>query len=155
MKEISMKSRQIILVILSVLGGLVASKSVLLAHHSNAKFDNQHLATMDATIVEYRWQNPHVIAVWDSEKDGKVVRWYGDLASISTSLADGLTKNSLKPGDKVRMSVYPAKGGTPEAVILYIERLDGTVVLGWSTRGGGYPGARAERQANRPSQQAK
>ena len=143
------------LVAFTLMGGYVVPGGVLLGHHSNAKFDNNNLVTMDGTVVEYRWQNPHVVVVWDSEKDGKTVRWYGDLASITTSLADGLTKNSLKPGDKVRMSVYPAKAGTPEAVILYIEKPDGTVVLGWSTRGGGYPGGRAERRTDRPSENPK
>jgi Family of unknown function (DUF6152) len=152
-----MKSRQVMFVsvVLTLLAGFVFAGGVLFGHHSNAKFDNNNLVTLEGTVAEYRWRNPHVIVIWDSEKDGKVVRWYGDLASITTSLADGLTKDSLKPGDKVRLSVYPAKAGTPESVILYIERLDGTVVLGWSTRGGGVPGGRADRRSDRPSEYTK
>ena len=141
--------------VLTLLAGIAGPGGLLFAHHSNAKFDNENVTVMDGTVVDYRWRNPHVIVIWDSEKDGKVSRWYGDLASIPTSIADGLTKDSLKPGDKVRLSVYAAKAGTPEAVILYIEEPDGTVVLGWSTRGGGVPGARAARRSDRPSEQGK
>lgn len=122
------------------------------AHHSVAQYSDK-LTTMDATIVEYRWVNPHVTIVWDSkDESGKVLRWRGELASVQTVMGAGLTKNSLKAGDTIRLSVYPSKLGTPESVIQYIERPDGTVVLGWSNQAGGNPEGRAQRQRNRPTQ---
>ena len=125
------------------------------AHHSVAQYSDK-LTTMDATIVEYRWINPHVTVVWDSkDESGKVVRWRGELASVQTVMGSGLTKNSLKPGDAIRLSVYPSKLGTPESVIQYIERPDGTVVLGWSNQAGGNPEGRAQRNRNRPTQPPK
>jgi len=121
------------------------------AHHSNAEYTNT-LTVMDGTVVEYRWRNPHVTVVWDSKDgDGKVVRWRGELASITTVMSSGLTKDSLKPGDQVKMSVYASKLGTPESVIQYIQRPNGTVVLGWSNQAGGNPQGRAERQRNTPT----
>ena len=109
----------------------------VLAHHSTAEYTN-NLTTVEGSVVEYRWRNPHVTVVWDvTDANGKVVRWRGELASISTLMGHGLTKNSLKPGDAVKMSVYPSKAGTPESVIQYIQRKDGSVVLGWSQQAGG------------------
>jgi hypothetical protein len=113
------------------------STGIVFAHHSNAEYTNK-LTKMEGTVVEYRWRNPHVTVVWDSKDEtGKVVRWRGELASITTVMGSGLTKDSLKPGQVVKMSVYPSKLGSPESVIQYIERLDGTVVLGWSNQAGG------------------
>jgi hypothetical protein len=107
---------------------------------------------MEATVVEYRWRNPHVTVVWDSkDQTGKVVRWRGELASITTVMGSGLTKDSLKPGQVVKMSVYPSKLGTPESVIQYIERLDGTVVLGWSNQAGGNEELRLSREKRQQS----
>ena len=112
------------------------SAGIASAHHSNAEYTNK-LTKMEGTVVEYRWRNPHVTVVWDSKDEtGKVVRWRGELASITTVMGSGLTKDSLKPGQAVRMSVYPSKLGTPESVIVYITRADGTVVLGWGQQGG-------------------
>src|SRR4051812_19919013 len=81
------------------------------AHHSSAEYGDK-LATMNGTVVEYRWRNPHVTVVWDAKDDsGKVVRWRGELASITSVMGHGLTKNSLKPGDEIKITVFPSKLG--------------------------------------------
>ena len=124
------------------------STGIVSAHHSNAEYTNK-LTKMEGTVVEYRWRNPHVTVVWDSKDEtGKLVRWRGELASITTVMGSGLTKDSLKPGQVVRMSVYPSKLGTPESVIQYIERTDGSVVLGWSNQAGGNEENRLKRERN-------
>ena len=122
------------------------SGGIASAHHSNAEYTNT-LTKMEGTVVEYRWRNPHVTVVWDAkDASGKVVRWRGELASITTVMGSGLTKDSLKPGQVVKMSVYPSKLGTPESVIQYIERQDGSVVLGWSNQAGGNEENRLKRE---------
>jgi hypothetical protein len=127
----------------------VTPGSVLFGHHSNALFGDK-LAEMDGTVVEFRWRNPHVTVVWDTtDQSGKVVRWRGELASVTTVMSHGMTKNSLKPGDNIRLRVYPAKTGSPESVIMHILRPDGSVVLGWSQQAGGSPERRAERERPR------
>jgi len=132
--------------ILSIVIVFGLSAGIASAHHSNAEYTNK-LTKMEGTVVEYRWRNPHVTIVWDSKDEtGKVVRWRGELASITTVMGSGLTKDSLKPGQAVRMSVYPSKLGTPESVIQYIERQDGTVVLGWSNQAGGNEELRLARE---------
>ena len=132
--------------ILSIVIVFGLSAGIASAHHSNAEYTNK-LTKMEGTVVEYRWRNPHVTVVWDSKDEtGKVVRWRGELASITTVMGSGLTKDSLKPGQAVRMSVYPSKLGTPESVIQYIERQDGTVVLGWSNQAGGNEELRLARE---------
>ena len=116
------------------------------AHHSNSLFGDK-LVEMDGTVVEYRWRNPHVTVVWDTkDESGKVVRWRGELASVTTVMSHGMTKNSLKLGDNIRLRVYPAKTGSPESVIMHLLRPDGTVILGWSQQAGGTPERRAERE---------
>ena len=73
--------------------------------------------TLKGTVAEYDWGNPHVVVLWDVKDDaGKVTRWSGELASVSSMLADGMTKTSLKPGDDVIMTVHPAKSGSPQSV---------------------------------------
>jgi Family of unknown function (DUF6152) len=147
-----MRSHRVFVVaILSFVTVCGLSTGIVFAHHSNAEYTNK-LAKMEGTVVEYRWRNPHVTVVWDSKDEtGKVVRWRGELASITTVMGSGLTKDSLKPGQVVKMSVYPSKLGTPESVIQYIERQDGTVVLGWSNQAGGNEERRLSRENRQPS----
>jgi hypothetical protein len=121
----------------------------LLAHHSTAAYSANEV-TLKGTVVEYDWGNPHVVVVWDVKDDsGATVRWTGELASVSSLLADGMTRNSLKPGDEVLMTIRPAKAGTPHSVIDQIKRADGTMILKWSRQGGGTAEERAARDAAR------
>ena len=92
------------------------STGIASAHHSNAEYTNK-LTKMEGTVVEYRWRNPHVTVVWDSKDEtGKVVRWRGELASITTVMGSGLTKDSLKPGQVV----------TPGQMLVEIDSMENT-----------------------------
>ena len=127
------------LVVLAVVFPMLSG--VVSAHHSAAEYGDK-VTTMNGTVVEYRWRNPHVVLVWDTkDASGKVVRWNGELASVTSMMADGLTKNSLKPGDEVRIGLNRAKGGEPVAVIKSIFRPDGTAVVKERTFGGTADGA--------------
>ena len=132
-----MRSQIFAIAVLALVAVFAVPSGVVSAHHSAGLFDNK-LTTMSGTVVEYRWRNPHIILIWEvKDASGKVVRWNGELASITSMMADGLTKNSLKPGDEIRISVHGMKGGAPVANITSIKRPDGSVVLSERTYGGG------------------
>jgi len=142
-----MSRRTLLIAVVAVITLLPALNRPVLAHHSGAAFGTNEL-TLKGTVAEYDWGNPHVLVVWDVKDDGgKVTRWSGELASVSSMLADGMTKSSLKPGDDVIMTVHPAKSGNPQSVIVQIRRGDGTMLLAWSRRGGGAAAERAAREA--------
>jgi hypothetical protein len=103
--------------------------SVGWAHHSAAHYGKTE-KTFQGTVVEFKWRNPHVYIVWDSkDESGKVRRWIGELASVTSSIADGMNKDSLKPGDEVVVSAFPSSAGTPESLIRKITKPDGTVLV--------------------------
>ena len=103
--------------------------NVLLAHHSKANYGKVE-TTLKGTVVEYKWRNPHVYLVWDvKDQGGQSVRWTGELGSVTTMIAEGMTKDSLKPGDEVTVYSYPDRTGTPESVVRRIVKSDGTVVV--------------------------
>jgi len=127
---------------------LLATAS-LAAHHSSAMFEDAEVAAR-GTIRDLTWRNPHVLLYWDQkDKDGKVVRWVAEMASISSVMADGFSKTTVKPGDEVIITYRPAKAGTPEAVMGAIIGLDGKVILPWSRQGGGSDELRARRAQER------
>jgi hypothetical protein len=131
-----MRSQIPIITVLALVAVFAIPSSVIFAHHSNAEYGDK-MVTMSGTVKEYRWRNPHVTVVWDvKDSDGKVTTWRGELASVTSVMGHGLTKNSLKAGDEIKIAVFPSKLGTPESVIVYITRADGTVVLGWGQQGG-------------------
>ena len=108
---------------------------VALAHHSRAAY-SQTQTTLKGTVVEYDWGNPHVRVGFNvKDSGGNVVRWMGELASVTTVISDGLTKNSLKPGDEVLITGFPAKDGGPFCVVTEIRWPDGRILMQFS-RGG-------------------
>jgi hypothetical protein len=120
---------------LGLMIGCLALVPVAIAHHSTSYYAVE-AKVVQGTVVEYRWRNPHVFVIWDvKEESGKVTRWAGELSSVTTLMGDGLTKNSLKPGDEIIFTLRPSKAGSPQGAIQSMKRPDGTFVLRWSTQG--------------------
>jgi hypothetical protein len=115
---------------------LLTRGGVVFAHHSQAGFEtNDKARVVKGTVTEYRWRNPHVLIFWDvKDESGKAVRWVGELGSVTSALAGGLSKDSLKRGDEITVTIVPSKAGTPEALIRRLVKADGTVLSGENTR---------------------
>lgn len=104
--------------------------SVVLAHHSRAHYGNEEMTTTGA-VIEYKWRNPHVFVVWEAkDQAGKMVHWVGEMASVTSMIADGMTKDSLKPGEQITVIAFPSRNpGSTEALIKKITKSDGSVVV--------------------------
>jgi len=77
---------------------------VVLAHHSRAHYGTEE-STTRGTVLEYKWRNPHVYVVWAvKDQDGKTTQWVGEMASLTSMIADGMTKDSLKIAMKLLLS---------------------------------------------------
>jgi len=131
-----MLSRSLAIALL-VAAALLFISSPAAAHHGAATWGTTE-QTMKGTVVEYRWANPHVMLVWNSpDKDGNMVKWAGELASIESMMADdGWTKSTFKPGEELVLTVRQSKSGSPTSVIDQIKRADGTVAMRYSRQAG-------------------
>jgi Family of unknown function (DUF6152) len=100
------------------------------AHHSRAHY-GQDEATTKGIVIEYKWRNPHVFVVWEvKDPSGKSTQWVGEMASVTSMIADGMTKDSLKQGDEITVISFPSKNpGSTEALIKKITKADGKVVV--------------------------
>lgn len=109
--------------------------SVVSAHHSASQYAKEAIITQGA-VVEYRWRNPHVYVVWEVKgPNGGTTHWVGELSSVTTMIGDGMTKDSLKVGEVIKVVACPSmKPGSTEAWVRTISKADGTVVVD-STRG--------------------
>ena len=127
-----MKVQRLFSAALLIIIGVALVNNPLWAHHSQAGFETPDKAIpLKGTVVEFRWRNPHILIFWDVKDDsGKVVRWVGELGSISSASAGGLTKDSLKPGDEISLMAIPSRAGTPQSIISKLVKADGTVLVG-------------------------
>ena len=109
---------------------LLSFTNALSAHHSMAGYDDTKKITLSGVVSEYRWRNPHAWVVWEvKDESGKTVQWSGELPAINTDQALGMSKNSLKNGDEVSVTINPSKLGTPDGRVWKIVKKDGTVVV--------------------------
>ncbi len=93
----------------------VAMAAPAFAHHSFAMFDSTKNMTLDGTIKEFQWTNPHAwiqIVVKDAAT-GKDVEWSVEATSPNGLGRQGWKPSSLKPGDKASIAIHPLKDGTP------------------------------------------
>ena len=100
-----------------------------LAHHSPAAFDRTKEVKLVGTVKEFRWQNPHTwIEVLVPDEKGKEVLWGVELTSPTYLIRAGWKSNTIKPGDKVIVTVNPVRSGEPAGIFRSLQLADGRVL---------------------------
>jgi len=93
---------------------VVAFSVPLFAHHGAASFDSGKMVTVNGSVTEYVWSNPHVLVKVDAKNDsGNVVHWVLEAWNPVTQASRGWSKNTFKAGDDVSMEIAPAKNNQP------------------------------------------
>ena len=82
------------------------------AHHSFAMFDTAHPIEISGTVKEFRFVNPHsVLIVTVKGEDGAVTDWTLECPAPGIMARQGMTANSLKPGDSFKGTINPLHSG--------------------------------------------
>ena len=85
-----------------------------LAHHSFSMFDQTKKVTIEGTVAEVQWTNPHVwVEVDVPQADGKMVRWGIEFTSRVHLTRRGFSPDMIKVGDNVEFTVSPYADGRP------------------------------------------
>ena len=88
-----------------------------LAHHSWAIYDADRTITLQGTVKEFEWVNPHswLRVTVDDKTTGRPAQWAFEMGSPGQQAAKGWKPDSVKPGDpwprysdSARMSTPPA-----------------------------------------------
>jgi hypothetical protein len=84
-----------------------------LAHHSFAMFDQSKTVTVQGTVKDFRWTNPHVfIQLLIKASDGTDVEWSIEMTSPEHLARVGWKPVTLKPGDKVTLEIHAMRDGS-------------------------------------------
>jgi hypothetical protein len=92
---------------------VVAIAAPAFAHHSFAMFDRQKTVTLQGTVKEFEWVNPHswLRVMVNDEKTGKPELWSLELSSPARLVTMGMHANTVKAGDQVSVTFHPMKDG--------------------------------------------
>src|SRR5438067_6931513 len=101
-----MKSRFLVLMMAMLMFGVS-----VYAHHSFAgSYIEDKMVTLDEKVVQFDIRNPHsFLNVEVIGKDGKAARWGGEWGGVTQLSEGGVSKFTLKVGDKITIVGAPSR----------------------------------------------
>lgn len=94
----------------ALIGFCLALAPVAEAHHSQSEYDLRSKIEVSGTVTKVEWKSPHAWIYVDATNDkGEKVNWSFELPSPVTLMRRGWTRDSLKPGDRIKVSGAPAR----------------------------------------------
>ena len=98
------------------------------AHHSFAMFDQKKVTTLEGTVRQFQWANPHAFIELDVANRGGTQRWSIELNSPNNLTRQGWRRSSLKVGERITVRIAPLRNGSPGGLFLDLTKADGTVL---------------------------
>jgi hypothetical protein len=107
-----------------VLAGVVILTVPVLGHHSfSAYYLEEDTIEIEGEVVEFQYRNPHsFVNVTGQEAFGKPKTYTAEWASISRLERDGITKETLRVGDSVRIWAAPPRD--PNDNRIHLKRIE-------------------------------
>ncbi len=106
------------------------------AHHSPARFDLDRVITLEGTVTQYDFKNPHVYIYIDVPgADGVVTTWELEASSTPNLVRRGWSPDSVTVGERIEVDINPPRDGTDRTARAQIVTFaDGSKL---AVRGGG------------------
>jgi hypothetical protein len=99
------------------------------AHHSTAIYDSANPIELRGSVVEWKFTNPHcIIRLEVTDARGEKVVWSLEGGNTAGLFRQGWTPETLKPGDKLIITVRPLRSGAPGGNYSDVRWADGTRV---------------------------
>ena len=89
------------------------------AHHgTNTEYDAEHPLIFHGAVTEFEFVNPHIQIYFDVKDDkGKVAHWAVEGPSPGRLIRMGWSRNEIKAGDRITVTVEPARSGATVGAI--------------------------------------
>src|SRR3974390_1058465 len=82
------------------------------AHHSFAMFDAEKTKTLEGTVKEFQWTNPHSwILMTVNDDKGQAQQWAIEMGGPAGLARQGWVPKTLTPGMKIKTVVHPLRDG--------------------------------------------
>ena len=102
-----------------------------LSHHGRSSY-SRDVVTLQATVTEFRFVNPHVQIYFDiTNEAGETEHWQGELTAPNKLARGGWTKNTLQPGDEIRITGRAARNEGRSVAINEIVMPNGESIPLW------------------------
>lgn len=103
------------------------------AHHGVAAYDSGKQINVTGVVKDWFWANPHCILQLDApDSKGQVAHWTMETGNPSDLVNNGWSRQVLKVGDKITVTIQPAKNGRPIGRIVEVLLPNGQRLKTWA-----------------------
>jgi Family of unknown function (DUF6152) len=123
-----MTSRSLGLAAIAV-SAITLSALPAVAHHSFAMFDAEKTKTLEGTVKEFQWTNPHSwILLTVDNAQGQPEQWAIEMGGPGALARQGWVPKTLRPGMKVKTVIHPLRDGNNGGQFMAVTLPDGTLM---------------------------
>jgi hypothetical protein len=117
---------------LAALGGLLLAGTAAEAHHAVAGvYDLNTEIVLEGRLQKMNYRNPHANLILEvPNDDGTITEWTLTTASTQVLSRNGVNRDSIKPGEFLRITALPARNGNPSGFIRRLELSDREINFG-------------------------
>ncbi len=102
--------------------------SPALAHHSFAMFDHQKKISLEGSVKEFQWTNPHSwILMMVKNPQGVEELWTIEMGTPLGLARQGWVPKTLTPGMRITATIHPLKDGSHGGRAIAVILPDGTL----------------------------
>jgi hypothetical protein len=104
--------REALLIALALVGGSAAATKMVAAHHAMVMYDRTTIVTLNGTVVELQWSNPHVFLLVNGKVDkaDQPAVWRLETSGpANLTRQGGWSPTALRPGDRVSVQINPMR----------------------------------------------
>ena len=107
---------------------LAAAAPSASAHHSPVMFDQSRTLSLEGTVRQFQWTNPHCYIQLAVTEGGRQVEWNMEMGAPVYLANRGWRPSTLKAGDRVRITAAPLRSGANGGLVLDVVSLDGKTI---------------------------
>ena len=107
---------------------LFAGSLPSLAHHSSAMFDMDKVVTLNGTVTEFQWTNPHCFIQLAVPRGAAIEQWSVEMGAPIQLFERGWKRSSVKPGDRISVVIHPMRDGSKGGAIVSATTAEGTPI---------------------------
>ena len=105
--------------------GLALAAPPASAHHSPVMFDQSKSLSLDGTVRQFQWTNPHCYIQLVVDDGGQQVEWNMEMGAPVYLANRGWRPSILKPGDRITVTANPLRSGANGGLVLSVAGSDG------------------------------
>lgn len=117
---------------LAALSGVLMIGAESQAHHAVAGvYDLNTEIVLEGRLQKLNYRNPHANLILEvPNEDGTITEWTLTTASTQVLSRQGVDRDSIKPGEFLRITALPARNGNPSGFIRRLELSDREINFG-------------------------